>query len=1247
MEYLTSVNGVLFIIAMLAAIACVAGLVLERKLLWKSALVITILAFCGASLWPPATQLKKGIDLEGGTSVLYDVTVPDDVDARQAMKTTVSILSRRVDPQGVRNLVWRIEQGNRIEIQMPRPSDQVTQAREAYDDALEAILEQNVSRNELLAAFGAEPGRRQQLLADLERGIEQRSALFSQAAEAWRQLQALRADYRAVADDEEKMIIMAQKVAAAELQFDQTVDQIMATNVDSQALANVLTRPYNIVEDEQTGQKQIDPDTPLARGLADLKQAHPTRAGQLEELENRFAAYMSVKGPLDDVEDLIRLLKGAGVLEFRIAVQTAELVRDPEAEADAVTPQQIQQKREELRTQGPRGASIGSPMVWMPVDDIRQWINDSRARELLDEDPQAFFAQLHGVIGQQYGEDYYLLLWNTPAKSMTHRPSQAGWGVSNVKGVPDENFAPAVAFSLNSKGASLMSTMTGHHVKRAMSIVLDEKVLSAPRINTRLAGNIQVSGGRGGFSPAEQRYLVNTLQAGSLDARLSEEPIAIRKIGSQYGEDNLKHGLEAARDALIAVAIFMIIYYFFSGAVAVGALLANIVIILGVMSMVQAAFTMPGIAGVVLTIGMCVDANVLVFERIREELRRGVDISAALRLGYGRALSAIIDGNITNLIVCVILYQTASAEVRGFAVTLGIGICATLFTSLFMTRVIFEIWSRVFGMKDLKMLPAAVPAIDRALHPAINWLSKRFVFFTISAVLIVVSLGLCFMRGEDLLDIEFRGGTEAAFDLKSIDGDDSQRMTLPRADVEARLKTVGGWFEPDFDPATLNADDRATYDRLKDMVAERRQVILEEELAKAEREGQPVDQAQLTAQIQRMTNLAQLNNVTVVAVGETTEDFQASSFSVVTVISDSRTVAGVIKELYGSMMDVTRPVDFEADQVDTITANAPVYPVTEAALSEAIGRTDIDAQVPEFVGGVAIVLDQMSPATTLEDIEQRVRAMRLQPDYEDQKFRPTKVVGLTPAAGEPGKFTAAAVLVQDSALNWFDPAAREQWEADLAQREWSLVRDAMQRDTSLSKVSNFTATVAETIRDAAIVALGLSFVAIIAYIWFRFGSFRYGLASIAALAHDVTIAMGFIALSAVLYNMVGGNTEWIEPYRINLGLIAALLTIIGYSLNDTIVVFDRIRENRGKLATATPGVINDSINQTISRTLLTSGTTLLAVVMLYVFGGAGIREFAWALIIGVLVGTYSSVAIAAPLLTVGTRVPGKSQNPSS
>ena len=194
----------------------------------------------------------------------------------------------------------------------------------------------------------------------------------------------------------------------------------------------------------------------------------------------------------------------------------------------------------------------------------------------------------------------------------------------------------------------------------------------------------------------------------------------------------------------------------------------------------------------------------------------------------------------------------------------------------------------------------------------------------------------------------------------------------------------------------------------------------------------------------------------------------------------------------------------------------------------------------------------------------------------------------------------------------------------------------MLRDTSLGSISNFSSQVSKTMTQQAIVAMALSLLAVVAYIWFRFGSLRYGLAAIVALVHDVTIALGCLGLAGLMYESIGSvGIFLLSDFRIDLVLVAALLTIVGYSLNDTIVVFDRIRENRGRLAIATPQIINDSINQTISRTVLTSGTTLLAVFTLYAFGGIGVHGFAFAMLIGIIVGTYSSIAIAAPVLLIG------------
>jgi SecD/SecF fusion protein len=1220
------VETVLWSVCLLCLAGTIGGFVLSRAMVWKVFLVLFVLSLSAAGLYPPNETLKPGLDLAGGTSLLYDVNVPEGVDARTAVQRTVEVLRDRVDPQGVRNLTWRIERGNRIEVQMPRPNPQIAERRAALEEARQAIAAQNIRMDQVLAVLKADPDARQAGIDQLTKGLEVRRELLQQAAQRYDELQKAEQIYDRTLQDSPQRIALAQEVARAQRAFDQAMDAVAATNIDLAVLGDIVNRPT--VNQLNEAGEPIPDSSPRARGLKELKQRIPARADQVEQYVQAYDAYQAVKGPLDDASDLIRLLKGAGVLEFRIAVQPPSIVQ--RGEGDNVTPQQVEQMREQLTERGPR-AGTGDPMGWFPLDDPTMYADERGQLEALESDPQAFFAS-QGLIGQRYGQEYYILLWNTPEKSMTRRPSQKGWGVSTVRQAVDENYFPAVAFRLNAKGAMLMTDMSRQHVGRAMAIVLDGQVLSAPGIRGTLGGDIQVSGGRSGFSQPFQNYLIQTLQAGSLDARLSEEPISIRDVGSQYGEDNLQAGLSAARTALIVVAIFMILYYFFAGAVADAALLANMVIILGIMAMYQAAFTMPGIAGIVLTIGMCVDANVLVFERIREELNRGIDMATALRLGYGKALSAIIDGNVTNLIVCVILYHTASADVRGFAVTLGIGIGATLFTSLFMTRVIFEVWAYLFSIRKMRMLPLVIPSLERLLSPNIRWIEKRYVFFAISGVAIALSIALCFSRGVDLLDIEFRSGTEVAFEL-GTEHDSGERIRLPRPVVEERIHEAAEWFADDSDEQALEGEKAELYQTIRTELAGRREVLLEEARIEAERAGEleTFDPEQARAGILDATNLAQMRNATVVAVGPIDEQVRASAFSVTTTVSDAPLVGTVIKALFDDVMDVVRPLAFSADDVETIEA-APVYPVTRARLGDVINRTAVGEDVGDYLGGVAIVLDNIREPAPLTDIRQRIRTMRLQPDYEGLQFRDTKVVGVTPLPNDPTRYTTVAVVSRDASLNYFDNP--DQWEM-LASSEWSLVRDAMQRDPGLSKVSNFTPTVAEAIQQQAIVAILLSFIAIIAYIWFRFGSLRYGLAAVAALAHDVTIAMGFIALSIYLYGAWGENALLIEPYRINLGLIAALLTIIGYSLNDTIIVFDRIRENRGKLAVASVGVINQSINQTISRTLLTSGTTLLAVVILYVLGGPGIREFAFALIIGVGVGTYSSLAVAAPILVIG------------
>ncbi len=230
-------------------------------------------------------------------------------------------------------------------------------------------------------------------------------------------------------------------------------------------------------------------------------------------------------------------------------------------------------------------------------------------------------------------------------------------------------------------------------------------------------------------------------------------------------------------------------------------------------------------------------------------------------------------------------------------------------------------------------------------------------------------------------------------------------------------------------------------------------------------------------------------------------------------------------------------------------------------------------------------------------------------------------------------------MISDDRVNYADNPETLTDPTGMAATQWKLVREALRRDTSLAGVTNFSSQVSGTMQQQAIVAIVLSWIAITIYIWIRFGSLAYGLGAIIALIHDVITAVGLAAWAFYIYDTPIGHALLLAPFRIDLTMIAAVLTLIGYSVNDTIVVFDRIRENRGRLAYASAQVINDSINQTISRTVLTVATVLVAVLALYVLGGPGVHNFAFVMLVGAIVGCYSSIAIASPLLLLIKHTP--------
>jgi SecD/SecF fusion protein len=1167
-----------------------------RNLVFKIVLILFILLGCFWAVYPPQEKIRLGKDLRGGVSLIYSVDVGEESDPQQVLQQTIEVLQDRINPQGVLDISMEPLGNDRIEVVMPLPSEEVLALREQYEDMLDELLAKAqipsrqldvaLRENRATERFGDEPG-------------SPRGQLIAQLQEAYNTLQQARQALevrRAIDPDADDISALEQEVADAMIEFEDLRSQVLRLSLDRARLIRILNLPTTgeFVRDENN-RRVRDPETgefqthPSQRDIEIdvLKEEFPHLAEMLQRTLDHFDAYQARRTALDDPEDLKRLLRGAGVLEYRIAVRPG---------AEDVN---IDDLRAQLGEFGPE--NVDSPVArWFEINDIQQWYDDPAQLEFLRQNPAAYFSTVRNLVAAERDGRFYLLLYITPGKSMTH-DAAVSWSVQAASRGIDAQGRPAVDFRLDRAGGGLMARLTGPNVGEPMAIVLDGQVFSAPILRSQIGSRGQITGS---FSQAELSYLIRVLAAGALEARLSEVPIAENTLGPSIGADNLKRGMEAFIAATVAVAIFMIFYYFFAGFVAVLALLANGLIIFGVMSLIDGTFTLPGLAGIVLTIGMAVDANVLIYERIREEMFAGeLDLRGCIRQGYNKALSTILDANITNLIVCFVLFQTATTEVRGFALTLTIGICATLFTCLFVTRVIYEVYTNVMKARSLPMLPTAIPAIHHFLEPNINWVGLRKGFWAVSIIAVVASIALVSTRGIDLIDTELRGGVAVTMRTAMLDeADNGDRIWLRHIgpnSVEERIRHIGERADP---TAATTEQERI-----------RQQV------------------------------LSEFVNASVLTVGRSRASeggyVEAQSFQIKVPIphglpdeitTDRFIVDAVVAE-FRDQLDVTSPLQFAgAGSAD----HAPfTFPIEHEELGRNIGDLRLTERVPDYLGGVAVVLRDIDPPATIDDVQRRIDRMRSQPDFAGTRARNVEFYGLEPADPDnPASGYRSVVMIVHDANASLLRAGFEVWDRELARMEWRLVNEALTRPTALEQVASYSAAVARSLMAAAQVAVILALAGILLYIWIRFGSLRYSLAAIVALAHDVTIALGVLALTAYLGRTALGSMLLIEEFRIDLGVVAAMLTIIGYSLNDTIVILDRIRENRGKLPVPNMATVNRSINQTISRTVLTSTTTLMAVVIMYVAGGGGIRPFAFMLLVGLIIGTYSSVAIAAPLV---------------
>jgi SecD/SecF fusion protein len=360
------------------------------------------------------------------------------------------------------------------------------------------------------------------------------------------------------------------------------------------------------------------------------------------------------------------------------------------------------------------------------------------------------------------------------------------------------------------------------------------------------------------------------------------------------------------------------------------------------------------------------------------------------------------------------------------------------------------------------------------------------------------------------------------------------------------------------------------------------------------------------------------------------------TYEIVTPSADAVAVRKVILDSLGDRLKIDLPSSFaDVSQPATEVLDRLIVPLHRDHLDDLKKATGgwIPGNWQSYRGGAAIVLKDIDPPLPPSQIRARIDRERLQPNAGQGEQRYRDIVVESPNGNdEPTKL--AIVMISDPLLPFQEDPAK--WRDELAVPMWKTIGDALNKPANLQKVSNFDAQVAGDTQRDAMMALVLSLMVIMVYIWLRFGNLKYGTATMMAMVHDTLLVIAAIGLSHLLAQFVPpiAHALLLEPFRMNITIVAAILTVMSYSMIDTIVVFDRVRENRGKYGHLDRRIINDSINQTMSRTLLTAGTNIMTLFFMYIFGGPGIHGFTFVLLFGILVGTYSSIAIAAPIMLI-------------
>jgi SecD/SecF fusion protein len=1219
------------------------------NLVWKFALIAVLVIVAVWTLYPPTKTLKPGIDLAGGTSLIYEINTHGlgEAETKNLSERMITVLRRRIDAANIQNLIWRPQGNTRFEIQMPLATAKATEKRNNYDKARDSVLEENISHAAVMRSLQKPAEQRAKDFEGFAKNSPDRLKILNDLAkiyDEYRDLQSKRDTFFAELQTQEKSLSSAGvNVEQVKLrigdwlklnggQLAESLKQFLGSENNLEALTKYvqtytgwskvveqLTAPdtgktiqyknairtidkLNLTIDQVESCLEL-PLKSVARkeAIAKLKTDFHDRADRIDKLVAVFDEYLPDKGRLDDPKDLQRMLKGTGVLEFRIL---------PTAGQSEVNTDEMNAYVAALKEKGPKYAS-DNKYVWCEIESINEW-------------------KRNDVFLAPFGNKTYVLASNKENEALLHSTAgQSAWKLEGARPSQDEMGRRAIGFTLDDKGGRLFANITGKNLERPLCILLDGTAISAPTIQAKIRKDGIITGS---FTETEQGDMVNKLNAGSLPARLVEQPISVRTIGPSIGADNRDKGIRSGFIGLMGVISCMAIYYTLGGAIADVALLMNLLFTLAIMALLRATFTLPGIAGAILTIGMSVDANVLIFERIREEQMKGSSLRVAIKNGYEKAFSAIFDSNLTTIITAAILYWVGSEDIKGFALVMMLGLVSNLFTALTVTRVIFDFLLNKRIIKDHLVMLQLIRV------PHINWMGLRPVFFTLSAILTIGGV-IVFLTRDDTknnkYDIEFTGGTSVQINLK----DD---VNLDRQTVEDRIHKVGtDWGNRGLATATVYSIGTSgkEYEITTTETNKTRSTVAfpPRLLDEGKSGGQTVEKLSLAINRTMEQKGNQLSNLVITPLGETSTEFAITTSQLNTFL-----VADILRTAFPDA-NISEPKVDETVNKAVLTAFENELKIQQnlgpkIASQEKITEQLIESypELADFLGGIKITCE-LGRATTMEELDQRIRNLRFKPDMQTLNWDPSyKLVEADLSPMEPNRPVKSFVYVASLPEAGFREISEEEW-TRFVENESTKVLTATRLETSLPRVTQIDPSVGQMAKTRALVSIVLSLIAMLIYIWVRFADFRFGFGAIITLAHDTCVTVGMVTACTYIAATTIGQKLLIGDFKIDLAMIAAFLTLLGYSINDTIVVYDRIRENRRKGIVLTPKIINNSINETLSRTLLTGTTTLLVLLVMYIFGGKGLRGFNFAMLFGIVEGTYSSIAISAPLLLVGIR----------